>query len=219
MKANQDIRDYMEDHGVSQRRLAEELGVSVWTVNTDLKTELSQAKKDMWLNVIDSIAPKSAGYVAEAVPDEDDCAEEVEAADDDSVSTVFRIGDRVKIPAKADKIGTVTDIWHSVAKTSVMYAVQDEGGHCGLYAENQLEPAPLPIEYTFSAVVENNVAVVCMMARQGEKSWVYSRGHAHILHDGAVGQAQAVSYAARRMFESLDTKQENPIYFKDGGTK
>ena len=97
-----------------------------------------------------------------------------------------------------------------------MYAVDIEGGIRGLYAEEQLEPAPIPVEYTFSATVENNVAVVCMIAAQGEKTWVYARGHAHILHDGAVGMAQAVSFAAKRMFESLDAKNENPIYLKEG---
>ena len=37
-------------------------------------------------------------------------------------------------------------------------------------------------------------------------------------HDDEVGIAQAVSFAARRMFESLDTKNQNPesrIYFKE----
>ena len=100
-----------------------------------------------------------------------------------------------------------------------MYAVNTEDGRTGLYAEEQLEPAPIPIEYTFNATVENNVAVVCMIAKQGEKTWVHARGHAHILHDGAVGEAQAVSYAAKRMFESLDTKNENRIYFKGGDKK
>lgn len=95
-----------------------------------------------------------------------------------------------------------------------MYAVEDENGHIGLYAEDQLEPAPVPIDYSFDARISGNVAVITMTATQGENSWVYARGHAHILHDGEVGLAQAVSYAARRMFESLDKKQVNKIYFR-----
>lgn len=138
---------------------------------------------------------------------------------DTACTTKFRLGDRVKIPAKCNNIGIVIDIWSSMVQKSIMYAVKMDDGRNGLYAEDQLEPAPLPIEYTFNTTVENNVAVVCMIAHQGEKTWVYARGHAHILHDGAVGEAQAVSYAAKRMFESLDTKNENPIYFKDGGNK
>ena len=143
-------------------------------------------------------------------------AEETEEpeAEDVSCSTKFQIGDRVKVPSKALVIGTVSDIWHSMAQKKLMYAVNTEDGRSCLYAEDQLEPAPLPIEYTFNTTVENNVAVVCMIAHQGDKTWVHARGHAHILHDGAVGMAQAVSYAGKRMFESLDTKQASRIYFK-----
>jgi hypothetical protein len=132
-------------------------------------------------------------------------------------TTKFQIGDRVKIPAKAETIGIVTDIWVSVDQSRTMYEVAYESnGTKGLYAENQLELAPIPTEYTFEAKIDGNVAVVAMIATQGEKTWVYARGHAHILHDGEVGMAQAVSFAAKRMFESLDTKQENKIYFKGG---
>ena len=135
------------------------------------------------------------------------------------LTTKFQIGDQVKIPSKSLIIGTVSDIWSSFAKQSVMYAVDTEDGRCGLYEENQLEPAPLPIDYSFEAHIDGNVAVVTMIATQGEKTWVYARGHAHILHDGEVGMTQAVSYAAKRMFESLDTKNKNRIYFKEGGSE
>ena len=213
MKANQDIRDYMEDHGVGQRKLAEAMGVSLYTINTRLKTELSQQEKERWLNLIDANASKSNGYGEDEPTDgEDDCTEEAGSGDDTSCGTVFQIGDRVKIPSKANKICTVSDIWSSLAKASIMYAVEDESGHCGLYAESQLEPAPIPISFSFDAHIDGNVAVVTMNATQGDKEWIYARGHAHILHDGEVGMAQAVSYAARRMFESLDKKQETKIY-------
>ena len=96
-----------------------------------------------------------------------------------------------------------------------MYAVDVEGGSRGLYREDQLEPAPIPTTYTFEAHIDGNVAVATMVATRGEKSWVYARGHAHIIHDGEVGMAQAISFAARRMFESLDEKQENKIYVKE----
>ena len=35
--ANQDIRDYLMDHSVTQRMLAEHLGKSQWAINTMLK--------------------------------------------------------------------------------------------------------------------------------------------------------------------------------------
>lgn len=220
-KANQDIRDYMADHGVTQRDLAAEVGVSQYSISKKLQTEMPEKEKVMYLNMIDSIAAERCEAVSDETPVEESTQVEdstQNAVEDVSCSTKFQIGDRVKIPSKTDKIGVVNDIWSSLAKASVMYAVADESdGHLGLYMENQLEPAPLPIEYSFTATCENNVAVVCMIATQGVKTWVYARGHAHILHDGAVGMAQAISYAGKRMFETLDKAQPNQIYFKQRG--
>ena len=205
---NQDIRDYMEDQGVGQQALAKQMGFAKSTICVMLQKELTQKEKEEWLRHIDAVAAANRGTVAQE--------ETVEETEDVSTGPKFQMGDRVKIPSKANTIGTVCDIWHSLVQIKLMYAVDVEGGIRGLYAEEQLEPAPIPIEYTFSATVENNVAVVCMIATQGEKTWVYARGHAHILHDGEVGMAQAVSFAAKRMFESLDSKQENKIYLKGG---
>ena len=212
VKPNQDIRDYMADHGVSQRDLAVEVGVSQYSINKKLQTELSQKDKEIYLNMIDAIVAEREEAMGTDIPTD----ESTPAEDEDvSCSTKFQIGDRVKIPSKANKIGTVTDIWSSLAKATVMYAVENEGdGYCGMYAEDQLESAPLPIDYNFDAHIDGNVAVVTMTAKQGNRTWIYARGQAHILHDGEVGMAQAISYAAKRMFESLDKKQENQIYFK-----
>lgn len=213
MKANQEIRDYMADHGVTQRDLAAAVGVSVSSINKQLQSELSQKDKEIYLNMIDSIATARLGAQEETEVDDDPMEES-------DPGTKFQIGDRVKVPAKANKIGTVCDIWTSLAKAAIMYAVENEDdGYCGMYAEDQLEPAPLPIDYSFEAHIDGNVAVVTMNATQGEKTWVYARGHAHILHDGEVGMAQAVSYAAKRMFESLDKAQSNQIYFKARGSR
>lgn len=218
VKANQDIRDYMADHGVGQRALAEKMGVSQFRVNTMLKTELSQQEKEILLNHIDAIAADKADAENAVACNEApvEIAEEVEEPQEtvETVSTKFQIGDRVKIPSKALSIGVIRDIWSSVVQNKQMYAVETEGGHCGLYAEDQLELAPLPIDYTFEAHIDGNVAVVTMIATQGDKTWIFARGHAHIIHDGEVGMAQAVSYAARRMFECLDKKQDKKIYFK-----
>ena len=227
---NQDIRDYMADHGVSQRMLAAHMGTNIWQINTMLKNELSEAQKEVLIHHIDAIEEDrheamdaadpeepaaSEEPAAPAEPEEEQPAEQPEVIADVVIGTKFKIGDRVKIPSKADRVGTVIDIWSSFAKSVCMYAVKnDDDGCCGMYAEEQLEIAPLPIEYTFSTTIEDNVAVVCMIAHQGDKTWVYARGHAHILHDGAVGMAQAVSYASKRMFESLDTAQDKQIYFR-----
>ena len=213
-KANMDIRQYMSDHGVTQRMLALELGVSQTKVFKMLSTELPSKDKEMLLNQIDAISKEVSRQFAEEVLADEPVEEETE---DVTCTTKFQIGDRVKIPAKAETIGIVTDIWSSLAQSRTMYEVAYESnGTKGLYAEAQLELAPLPTEYTFGAYIDGNVAVAVMNAKQGEKEWIFARGHAHIIHDGAVGLAQAISFAARRMFETLDSKQENKIYVKGG---
>ena len=211
-KANMDIRQYMADHGVTQRMLAEELGISQTKVFKMLSAELSSNNKELYLNAIDAVVREANKTFAEEV-----LAEEPEETEDVTCTTKFQIGDRVKIPSKSETIGIVTDIWSSMAQYRTMYEVAYESnGTKGLYAEDQLELAPIPSEYSFETKIDGNVAVVAMIAKQGEESWVYARGHAHILHNGEVGLAQAISYAAKRMFESLDSKQESKIYLKGG---
>lgn len=218
MKPNQDIRDYMADRGVSQGKHAKQMNTYQAMISAKLRKELSEQEKENFLKHIDACVQSSnePGIVPEAT---EETAEEVtEEISDASVHSKFQVGDRVKIPSKNLTIGIVSDIWHSVVQDRLMYAVEVEpDNHCALFAEDQLEPAPLPIEYSWQACIDGNVAVVTMTAAQGEKCWIYARGHAHIIHDGEVGMAQAISYAARRMFESLDTKQENQIYVKNGG--
>lgn len=217
VKANQDIRDYMADHGVTQKMLAKEVGTTQDKISKSLSKELSQLDKEVYLNLIDSIVAERTCGVAEDVPSEDITEEDPVS---DSSGPKFQIGDRVKVPSRVGKVGTVVDIWISIAKATVMYAVEyEDDGYHGMFSEDQLELAPLPVEYKFEITIEDNTAVVAMIAMQGEKSWVFARGHAHILHDGEVGMAQAVIYASKRMFESIDRNQPTQIYFKQGGTE
>lgn len=212
--ANQDIRDYMKENGVTQKVLADHIGTSSFTICTMLKTEATQSEKETLLHHIDTIVAERYGF-EEVTEREPEVAQMPEEESTWQTDTKFQIGDRVKIPSKSLVIGTVADIWQSFAKKAVVYSVTTEDGRCSLYDETQIEPAPLPIDYRFETCIEGNVAVVAMVATQGEKTWIHARGHAHILHDGAVGLAQAISYASKRMFKSLDTKQEKRIYFKE----
>ena len=212
---NQDIRDYMADRGVTQRALAAQIGITQTKVCVAMKTELSQKEKEEWLRHIDAIATDRIESA-----DEEQAYDDFEFENEEEITTVsatkFRLGDRVKIPSKSNNIGIVNDIWSSLAKSTLMYTVENEcDGFVGMYNGDQLELAPLPIEYTFGTNIDGNVAVVTMIATQGEKSWIYARGHAHIIHDGEVGMAQAISYAAKRMFEAIDKKQQSQIYCKE----
>lgn len=220
---NQDIRDYMADNCVTQKMLGESMGVSIYNINKLLKSELPEQTKETIIHHVDAIVADRNQSNEDAVPEdcdeeEEDFAYEPEVPEEDDTeenSTKFQIGDRVKIPSKSLIIGTVSDIWQSFAKRAIVYSVNTEDGRCSLYDESQLEHAPLPIDYRFEACIDGNVAVVAMVATQGNKTWIHARGHAHILHDGDVGLAHAISFASKRMFKELDIKQENPIYYKN----
>lgn len=212
--ANKDIRNYMAAHGVTQKALAEQMGTHPVTVNKMLKNELSEKEKENILRHIDAIAGNAIDDVQAEDSVDTSEVQQAQETDDESCGTKFQVGDRVKIPSKQLSTGIVSDIWHSMVRNMRMYAVDFEGGHRGLYEEGQLEPAPLPTTYSWVSHIDGDVAFCIMYATQGDKTWVYARGHAHIIHDGEVGMAQAISYAARRMFESLDSKQENKIYLK-----
>lgn len=213
---NQDVRQYMVDNGVSQRMLAEHIGVNSSKINKMLQVEMTEREKETCLNHIDTIVAERYGFVETTKKDGQGKVEDASNGNSTGEKdTKFQIGDRVKIPSKSLIIGTVSDIWQSFAKRAIVYSVNTEDGRCSLYDESQLEPAPLPVDYRFEACIDGNVAVVAMVATQGNKTWIHARGHAHILHDGDVGLAHAISFASKRMFKELDIKQENPIYFKN----
>lgn len=157
-KANMDIRQYMEDNGVSQRMLAAELGVSQYWVNKHLKNELSQKDKENITAHIDAIIANRNESCDE------NCVESQESDQPEipPCAMAFKIGDRVKIPSKALRMGIISDIWNSLKTSIVMYSVDMEDGTRGMYAENQLEAAPLPIEYSFKSVIDGNTAIVTM---------------------------------------------------------
>lgn len=132
----------------------------------------------------------------------------------------FKIGDRVRLVERPEIEGVVTDVYGSTFTTDVLYEITADNDISLFRQEGQLEPAPIIKVYSFEAIVDASAAVVTMFDVTDENAkTVVSRGHAHILHDGEVGMAQAVSFAARRMFEALDAKGNERIYVgRNGGS-
>ena len=114
---NQDIRDYMADHGVSQRKLGEYMGSSIWSVNTLLKKELTEKEKEDIIRLVDAIVADNVTEEVEEVEEAKEITEEEEPeVEEVTATTKFQIGDRVKLPSKQLTIGTVCDIWHSLVQ-------------------------------------------------------------------------------------------------------
>lgn len=113
----------------------------------------------------------------------------------------FKIGDRV---ITEDGTGRVEDIFHGV--TCCAYAVVVDGKGGMLFFEDELKPAPIEKEYSMDIKIDiaQNIVIATLYEDCGEAiKKPIKRGHGHIIHDGALGVAQAASYACRRMYESL----------------
>ena len=122
----------------------------------------------------------------------------------------FNIGDSVKVK-QTKEIGVITDKMYSERKECHMYVIKpDNGGRSFMRNEDEIEPNRKEAEYIVETQIADNVVVgIIYEVIDGMKTEV-CRGHAHIIHEGAEGIAQACSYAYKRAFSSIDTG----IYFK-----
>ena len=114
---------------------------------------------------------------------------------------MFKIGDKVVRKATQQE-GKVIDIL-TTAGYGYLYVVELESGerHYGEGREYQMQGAP---EYSIEVDHADNVIIVRLLDANDNE---VARGHGHIIHDGALGIAQAVSYASRRLLYVLDDQQ------------
>lgn len=113
----------------------------------------------------------------------------------------FKVGERVVTEAGT---GRVEDIYRSGVGCAYGVVVDGKGGM--LFFEDELKPAPVEKEYSMDIRIDvaQNIVIATLYEDCGEAiKKPIKRGHGHIIHDGALGVAQAASYACRRMYESL----------------
>lgn len=118
----------------------------------------------------------------------------------------FQLNEKVKI-ADADNIGTVADKMHSEKTGKTHYKILFEDGTDGFFEEGELIPAGGAVDlnlFAFEITLDNNLAIV--RARYNGKEIAHN--HGHIFNDGIAGAVQAVSYAFRRMWQSLEGQEE-----------
>ena len=124
----------------------------------------------------------------------------------------FNIGDRVEIVPNGE-FGVITDILFSKRSQCTLYEVghEDGDGIYGSFCADDLEPAPIPKEYSMSIQVNiaDNVVVATLLEVSADGSVTsLRRGHGHIIHDGEKGIAQAASYACKRLYDTYCPKEE-----------
>lgn len=114
---------------------------------------------------------------------------------------MFKIGDKVVRLATQEE-GKVVDILKT-AGYGYLYVVELDSGerHYGEGKEYRMSGTS---EYHIQVDYADNVIIVRLLDSQDNE---VARGHGHIIHDGALGIAQAVSYAARRVLYAMDGQQ------------
>lgn len=138
--------------------------------------------------------------------------------------TKFNIGDRVRVKAYEQlpddvkskstgilcgKEGEVVDIVFSNAKHRLFYCIHLDGydkPSAKMFTEDSIEliPEDVPVTYRHEFDYLDNVVVARFIEIDGEGNETeIGRGHGHIIHEGALGIAQAASYALKQIWFSL----------------
>lgn len=120
----------------------------------------------------------------------------------------FFPGDKVIVSTESlrSEHGTVHDVFRGFGTSTEVYEVTLENGETVYAKTGQVFPAVPQEKFTFEIDIpeENNIVIVKMMADGKE----IARGHGHVIHQGALGIAQAMSYACKRIWNDLIEKEE-----------
>lgn len=104
--------------------------------------------------------------------------------------------------------GEVVDKLWSDSLSKYVYVIHFDGkakpSH-KLFTEEMLEAIIAePAEYTYEFKVLGNVVLAIFYEEVGSIKSEVARGHGHILHEGALGIAQASSYAMKKIYEKMN---------------
>lgn len=135
----------------------------------------------------------------------------------------LKIGDRVKVreyeeipenlrtkgaASLCGEVGTVADKLYSECHDCYVYRVQFDGYNrisSKMWTEDFLDKiVEQPTEYKYEFDVANNVVVAILYEVVGDRKIEIARGHGHIIRDGAIGIAQASSYALKGIYMKLN---------------
>jgi hypothetical protein len=125
----------------------------------------------------------------------------------------FNINDRV-IEKETGRDGVVIDKMFSEAKKAFFYEIETSG-YSVLLEEDDIEMFASKKEYQVETQIADNVVIGIIFEIDGDQKTEVCRGHAHIIHEGAEGIAQACAYAYKRAFMQIDSG----IYMKQRRAK
>ena len=136
----------------------------------------------------------------------------------------YQIGDRVRVhdyegfPAPmrnaacakvAGKEGVITDALWSYAAKCTVYQIHLDGYDRpskvafldGSFDRVEEKEAPT---YTYEFTYGDNIVIARLYEVTEDSKTEIAKGHGHVFHDGALGIAQAASYALKRIYHDLE---------------
>lgn len=125
----------------------------------------------------------------------------------------FNIGERVRVKSNSKRgarmvgsVGTVEDKMFSAKVGAFLYEINfDEFERSTkLWSEEDLELYSDNVTYYHEFDYLDNVVVARFYELRDDVETEIARGHGHIIHEGAVGIAQAASYALKKILENLN---------------
>ena len=121
------------------------------------------------------------------------------------MNKVFEIGTRI-VNAYGES-GKVVDRMYSEKEKTYYYGVQydtHEEDEVLLAKGDELKKETEDVEYSVETEILNNVCIVRLYRGKGDIKREVARGHGHIIHEGDIGVAQALSYAFKKAYEKIN---------------
>lgn len=131
-----------------------------------------------------------------------------------SIGTRVRVKDYQDIPQELQskgfarmcgEIGTVEDVYYSEAKKCNLYVIQFDNyvNSTKMWKAELLEEVNEDVSYDYEFDYCDNVVIAILYEYREDSKTEIARGHGHIIHEGALGIAQAASYALKRIYYKM----------------
>lgn len=149
------------------------------------------------------------------------------------MENIFKIGDRVRIKDYEDlpedfknrntaktcgKEGVIEDIlWSSARQANVIKIRYDSTGEVSHtnFPEGSFDILPPIPEVTYGIEFDyaDNVVIAIFYEYCGDDQRELARAHGHIIHEGAIGVAQAASFATKRCYDKVSGNDKSKSYY------
>ena len=114
----------------------------------------------------------------------------------------FNIGDNVYIN-DLGKSGKVVDKMYSEAYSQYFFEVEYDGTTNLFQADDLMEEVVEQAKYHYTIELHEGAVIAVLYETIGDTIREVARNHGHVMHQGALGFAQAASYALKKIYTNL----------------